>query len=169
MLTALRTSSISARISLVEPPTRSASLRISSATTREALAGLAGAGRLDGGVDGEDVGLLGELRDDLEHRADLLRLLAELEHVVDDEIDLPADRRRSTRAPCRPSPSPARAAVAVCSAICATRCALSAICREVASSSLIVVVISLIAVACSLAPVACWFAAACSSADELCT
>jgi hypothetical protein len=32
-----------------------------------------------------------------------------------------------------------------------------------------VVVISDIAVACSLAPVACWLAAACSSADELCT
>ena len=36
-------------------------------------------------------------------------------------------------------PSPDCADVAVCSAICATRCALSAICREVASSSLIVV------------------------------
>jgi len=32
-----------------------------------------------------------------------------------------------------------------------------------------VVEISLIAVACSRAPVACWLAAACSSADELCT
>ncbi len=30
-------------------------------------------------------------------------------------------------------------------------------------------VISFIAVACSFAPVACWLAAACSSADELCT
>ena len=57
----------------------------------EALAGLAGAGRLDRGVDGEDVGLLGELGDDVEHRADLLRLLAELEHVRDDLVDLAAD------------------------------------------------------------------------------
>ena len=65
--------------------------------------------------------------------------------------------------------SPLRAAAPVSPAICATRCALSAIWREVASSSLMVVVISLMAVACSLAPVACWLAAACSSADELCT
>ena len=41
--------------------------------------------------------------------------------------------------------------------------------RDVASSSLIVVLISLIAVACSFDPVACCVAAACSSADELCT
>ena len=65
--------------------------------------------------------------------------LPELEHVADDQVDLAADagdrlvrlldRARRRRAP----PS------AVCSAICATRCALSAIWREVASSSLIVV------------------------------
>ena len=47
--------------------------------------------------------------------------------------------------------------------------ALSAICREVVSSSLIVVVISAMAVACSRSPVACWVAAACSSVDEVCT
>ena len=64
-------------------------------------------------------------------------------------------------------PWPERAAPAVCSAICATRCALSAIWRDVARSSLIVVLISVIAVACSLAPDACWLAAACSSVDEL--
>jgi len=45
--------------------------------------------------------------------------------------------------------------LAVSSAIWATRWALSAICFDVARSSLIVVVISLIAVDCSLAPVAC--------------
>ena len=66
-------------------------------------------------------------------------------------------------------PSPDRAARAVSPAIWATRCALSAIWREVASSSLMVVVISFIAVACSLAPAACWLAAACSSDEELCT
>ena len=54
------------------------------------------------------------------------------------------------------------------SAICATRCALSAICREVASSSLIVVVISS-SPSPALGARACWLAAACSSADELCT
>ena len=42
-------------------------------------------------VDGEDVGLLGELVDDVEDAADLLRLLAELEHVGDDEVDLALD------------------------------------------------------------------------------
>ncbi len=72
-------------------------------------------------------------------RADLLRLLAQLEHVADDQVDLAADAGdRLVRdadgavAGCAPR-SP------VWSAICATRCALSAICREVASSSLIVV------------------------------
>jgi hypothetical protein len=65
--------------------------------------------------------------------------------------------------------SPARAAPVVSAAIRATRCALSAIWRDVASSSLIVVVISLIAVASSLAPVACWLATASSSAEEVCT
>ena len=51
--------------------------------------------------------------------------------------------------------SPERAPLAVSSAIWATRWALSAICFDVARSSLIVVVISFIAVDCSLAPVAC--------------
>ena len=59
----------------------------------EALAGLAGAGRLDRGVDRQDVRLLGELGDDVEHRADLLRLLAERQHVVDDHVDLTPDGR----------------------------------------------------------------------------
>jgi hypothetical protein len=39
----------------------------------------------------------------------------------------------------------------------------------VASSSLMVVVISFMAVACSLDPVACWLAAVCSSPHELWT
>ena len=63
--------------------------------------------------------------------------------------------------------SPAAAALAVSEEMLATRCALSAIWREVASSSLMVVVISLIAVACSRAPVACCVAVVCSSAEEL--
>jgi hypothetical protein len=62
--------------------------------------------------------------------------------------------------------APARAAVAVCPAMWATRCALSVIWRDVASNSLIVVLISLVAVACSFDPVACCVAAACSSAEE---
>ena len=37
---------------------------------RETLAGLAGAGRLDGGVEGQQVGLLGNGLDDLDHGAD---------------------------------------------------------------------------------------------------
>ena len=164
-----RTSSISLRISLAEFGDAVGELADLVGDDGEALARLAGAGRLDRGVDREDVGLLGELGDDVEHRADLLRLLAELEHVVDDQVDLAPDRARSTSCAMPTVPSPDCADVAVCSAICATRCALSAICREVASSSLIVVVISVIAVACSLTPVACWLAAACSSADELCT
>src|SRR2546426_8218620 len=49
--------------------------------------------------------------------------------------------------------------IAVSSAMWATRCALSAIWRDVASSSLMVVLISFMPVACSLAPAACWLAA----------
>ena len=63
--------------------------------------------------------------------------------------------------------SPERAACTVRSAMRATRWALSAIWRDAASSSLIVVAISFMAVACSRAPVACWFDAVCSSVDEL--
>ena len=44
---------------------------------REAAARLAGAGRLDRGVQREQVGLVGDLLDDLEDLADLLRALAE--------------------------------------------------------------------------------------------
>jgi hypothetical protein len=51
--------------------------------------------------------------------------------------------------------SPERAPMAVCSAMWATRWALSAICFEVTSSSLMVVVISFIAVDCSLEPMLC--------------
>ena len=60
---------------------------------------------------------------------------------------------------------PVLAVVAVCVAIADTRCALSAICCDVTSSSRIVVAISLIAVACSLAPLACWFARAYAVAE----
>ena len=44
----------------------------------EALARLAGAGRLDGGVQGQQVGLLGDRGDDLDDLADLGAALAEL-------------------------------------------------------------------------------------------
>ena len=52
--------------------------------------------------------------------------------------------------------SPERAALVAWPATWLTRCALSEIWRDVASSSVIVVLISVIAVACSFAPVACW-------------
>ena len=48
---------------------------------REALAGLAGPGRLDGGVQGQQVGLLGDRGDHLDHVADLGGGLAELATV----------------------------------------------------------------------------------------
>ena len=44
---------------------------------REAAALLAGAGRLDGGVEGQEVGLLGDAADRVDHRADRARALAE--------------------------------------------------------------------------------------------
>jgi hypothetical protein len=46
----------------------------------EALAGVAGTGRLDGGVEGQQVGLLGDGGDDLQHVADLRRGGTELGH-----------------------------------------------------------------------------------------
>ena len=49
---------------------------------REALAGLAGARGLDGGVEREDLGLVGDVVDDREHLADLLAALAEREDLV---------------------------------------------------------------------------------------
>ncbi|MNY44469.1 hypothetical protein D3C86_1795000 [compost metagenome] len=56
--------------------------------------------------------------------------------------------------------SPERADIAVSSAMRATCWALSAIWRELASSSFMVLETSLIAAACSPDPVACWLAAA---------
>ena len=91
VLTALRTSSISAADLLGRPADAIGQLADLVGHHREALARLAGARRLDGGVDGQDVGLLGELGDDVEDAADLLRLLAEVEHVIDDQIDLAPD------------------------------------------------------------------------------
>ena len=130
---------------------------------REPAAPLAGAARLDGRVDGQDVGLLGQLARPGRRRR---RSAATSRRA-------PACAARSGRPGCGSRRSTARAgrwwrrrcaaAAAVSSAICATRWALSAICREVTSSSLIVVVISLIALACSRPPVACWAAAASSS------
>ena len=58
---------------------------------RKAPAGFAGARRLDGGVDGEDVGLLRQFGDDVQHGADFLGFLAQLQHMGDDLIHLPPD------------------------------------------------------------------------------
>jgi hypothetical protein len=49
---------------------------------REALPGLARARRLDGGVEREDLGLVGDAVDDREHLADLLAALAEREDLA---------------------------------------------------------------------------------------
>ena len=49
---------------------------------REALAGFAGARRLDGGVEGKQVGLPGDVLDELDHVADLLRRLGEAGDLV---------------------------------------------------------------------------------------
>ena len=74
---------------------------------REAAAGLAGARRLDGGVQGEQVRLVGDLLDHLEDAPDLLRALAEagddaggVLHVLGDGLHAvhgarPPPRRRS--------------------------------------------------------------------------
>ena len=58
---------------------------------RESPSALACAGCLDARVDRENVGLFRQLVDELEDAAGLLRFLSELEHVADDEIDLPLD------------------------------------------------------------------------------
>ena len=91
VLTALRTSSMSVADLLGRAADPVGQLADLVGDHREPLAGFAGAGRLDGRVDREDVGLLGELGDDIEHGADLLRLLAELQHVGDDLIHLAPD------------------------------------------------------------------------------
>ena len=54
-------------ISTVAAVVRSASLRTSSATTAKPRPAL-GPGRLDGGVEGQEVGLVGDVLDDLNHR-----------------------------------------------------------------------------------------------------
>ena len=49
----------------------------------EALAGFAGAGRLDGGIERQQIGLVGDVGDQGHHRADLLRGLGHsLHHLV---------------------------------------------------------------------------------------
>jgi len=60
--------------SLVAVMVFSASFLTSSATTAKPASGLAGPGRFDGGVQGEQVGLVGDIRNDVEHLADVFRL-----------------------------------------------------------------------------------------------
>ena len=57
----------------------------------ETAPGVAGAGGLDRGVDGQDVGLFGEFIDHFQDAADLLRLAPQVEHVRDDDVHLSAD------------------------------------------------------------------------------
>jgi hypothetical protein len=154
VLTAPRTSSMSPRISFADPETRSASLRISSATTAnrrpESPALVASivalmARMLVCSASSETMSRTAPICCDLSPSSSMCRTMRSTCPRIA-SIDEFA---------CSIVLSPARAALTASAAICATRWALSEICREVASSSLIVVVISLIAVASSLAPVAC--------------
>src|SRR3712207_7466494 len=63
---------------------------------RKALAGLAGARRLDGGVEGEQVGLVGDAADQLDHGADLLRALGQARDLAVAGVGVGGDRK-STR------------------------------------------------------------------------
>ena len=58
---------------------------------REAAPGLARRRRLDGGVEREHVGLLGDVRDQLHDFADLLRALAQALDALGGLLDLVAD------------------------------------------------------------------------------
>ena len=154
VFTALRTSSIRPRISLVEPATRSASSRISSATTAKRLpASPAPAASM--------VALMARMLVCSASSETMSSTAPICCDFLPSSSMWPTTRSTWRRMPaidscaCSTVVSPPCAALTVCPAICATRCALSAIWREVASSSLIVMLISLIAVACSLAPVAC--------------
>ena len=114
----------------------------------EALARLAGARGLDGGVEREDLRLLGDVVDDDEHAADLLAALAQLRGC---------GRRRAcvlSRISSMPSAvsatacMPSSALASVRSAIAATDCELSAICLEVCASSSTVAEVCVTAAAC---------------------
>ncbi len=70
---------------------------------RESAALLAGAGGLDGGIEGEEVGLLGDGADHVEHLADILRLAGQALHQARSLADLGvhlADRADGLSDPC---------------------------------------------------------------------
>ncbi|EYU01872.1 hypothetical protein PA99_1985 [Pseudomonas aeruginosa PA99] len=70
---------------------------------RESAALLAGAGGLDGGIEGEEVGLLGDGADHVEHLADVLRLAGQAFHQARGLADLGvhlADRADGLSDPC---------------------------------------------------------------------
>ncbi len=154
VLTAARISSMSTRISLVEPPTRSANLRISSATTANLFPA-------SPAPEASMVALIARM---LVCSASSL-MISRIPPICWDFFPR-SSMWVTIRSTCRlmlftdscdfcTVVSPERAAADVSSATCATRCALSAICLEVARSSLIVVVISFMAVDDSFAPDAC--------------
>ena len=70
-------------ISLAAALERSASLRTSSATTANPKSVLTGPSRLDRGVQGQQVGLAGNLTDDLDDITDLLARLLDQDHGLD--------------------------------------------------------------------------------------
>src|SRR2546428_112891 len=84
VFTALRISSTSVRISFVAPPTRSASLRISSATTPKRPAVIIRTGGSVARVEGESVGLARGLVDDREDPPELWRFGGGVQQGGDD-------------------------------------------------------------------------------------
>ena len=61
------------------------------ASSAEAQPGFAGARRLDGGVEGEQVGVRGQLLDQVQDLGDLERAVAEPLDLLGDDLDLAAD------------------------------------------------------------------------------
>ena len=130
----------------------------------ESPARFPGAGRLDGRVDGENWSAPRAPKR-LEDGSYLLRFSFRAPQHMIDEVSPPGRMPCHRFAPLGHVRSPKRDAARLLRDFPRLD-AHFRICREVASSSLKVVVTSLIAVACSFALVACWLAADWSSDDE---
>ena len=74
-------------ISTVAPLVRAASCRTSSATTAKPRPHVAGASHLDGGVEGQQVGLFGDALDGGDDVLDVLGLVGELGNQADGGVD----------------------------------------------------------------------------------